>query len=338
MSKPIHEREAWTSYMSKCVAGCPLITDAYVSETNRLWDTEGLSEAMRTLCWSMNVILSRYPSLLGIIKRNIDRHAVLDDRQMFSIQQEGVRMKIRSQVKPNLKKDAFAMLVVFFCKLGELPDTETFVLTGAVLVKAATLWNVRLKVYIDKSTKDYVAHGGEPADVWYAIILMLTAAVSELLHNNAENARTYNKIASSTRLLLLEPMLPHEEKLHAWLKTQPEVCRVGLQAHRAYGVKWVDVIHTFALWFKDAFTGGFAAVSVRSFQDELLALRDGGSIPEIFRGGIGDDENETLIPELDLTDIVGASSPSKTATGSKGFGKTISQLRNGLRSSRLRKP
>ena len=58
------------------------------------------------------------------------------------------------------------MLVVFFCNLGDLPDTETFVLTGAVLVKAATLWDPHLKIYVDKSTKDYVAHGGEPADVW----------------------------------------------------------------------------------------------------------------------------------------------------------------------------
>ena len=104
MSKPAQDREAWSSYLSKACAGCPLITDPYVTETNRLWDTEGLSEAMRTWGWSMQVILSRFPSLLGIVKRNIDKHAVLEDRQMFSIQQEGVRMQIRSQVKPNLNK------------------------------------------------------------------------------------------------------------------------------------------------------------------------------------------------------------------------------------------
>jgi hypothetical protein len=292
---------------------------------------------MRKFGWDMQVILSRFPSLLGIVKRNIDRHAVLDDRQMFSIQQEGVRMQIRSQVKPNLKKDAYAMLVVFFCKLGELPDTETFVLTGAVLVKAATLWNSRLKIYVDKSTKDYAAHGGKPADVWFAIILMITAAVSELLHNNAENAKSYNTVASSTRLQLLEPMLPHEAKLHAWLKIQPEVCRVGLQAYRSYLVKLVDVVHTFALWLKDAFTGGFAAVSVRSLQDELLSLRDGGTIPEIFRVGVGSDDSEPLIPELDLAEIAGTSSPSSTATGSKGVGLSISKLRKQIKVLQARK-
>ncbi len=330
-TKPVTERDRWVAYLSKTTAGCPLITDPYCVETNRLWDEEGLSESMRRFGWSMKRILARYPSLLSIIRRNIDEHATLEDRQMFSIQQEGVKMQIRSQSKPNLKRDAYALVILFFLKLGKLPTHEMYVLSGPVLVKAAMLWNQRLQVYVDKASRDYSVHGGEPADAWFSILLMLTSAISELLQNTADNANDFNNVASSTRLMLLEPLIPHVEKLRSWIKIQPEVCRIGLQAHRAYLVKWTDVVHTFAVWLKDAFVGGFAAVSVRSFQDELLALRDGGTIPEIFRSSVDDTATESLIPELDSATFAGASGSSRASTGSKATVNSIAEMRRKIK-------
>jgi hypothetical protein len=278
----------------------------------------------------MEVVLQRFPSLLGLVKRNIDEHAVLDDSQMFSIQTEGISMKVRSSVKPNLKKDSYALMIILFVKLGEMPATETYILTGAVVVKAAALWNPRLKVFTDKATKDYAVHGGQPADVWFAIMLMLTSAVAELLHNNAINAKKYNKVAYGTKLALLEPMLTHEAKLHSWLKIQPEVLRVGLQAYRDFNVKLVDVIHVFATWFQEAFNDGFSAISVRTLQDELLALRDGGGIPEAFRVGT-DDENQTLIPEFDSALFSRTSKSSGTTSGSLYTNAKIEKMRQQIK-------
>ena len=302
-----------------------------------MWDSEGLKEAMREFGWSMDVILSRYPSLHGIVKRNIDAHAALDQRQMFSVQDNGMRMQIRSTLKPNIKRDAFAMLILFMVKLGKLPEVELFILTGKVMVKALMLCNTRMRVYKDKSTSDYAVYLGEPADVWFGIMKMITSCIFQLLHNTAENARGYHKVATSTRLALLMPMLPHEAKLHSWLKLELEVCRLGLSAYRVHGVKWVDIVHSFALWFKTALSDGFPAVSARTFNDELLALREAGCFPESLRENDGDDEDDKLIPELDSTDIAGTSSSASTKTGSKGSSNELAKLRRKVKLLEARK-
>jgi hypothetical protein len=134
---------------------------------------------------------------------------------------------------------------------------------------------------------------------------------------------------------LLEPMLTHEAKLHSWLKIQPEVLRVGLQAYRDFNVKLVDVIHVFATWFQEAFNDGFSAITVRTLQDELLALRDGHGIPEVFRAGT-DDENQTLIPEFDPTLFSRTSKPSRTATGSLFSNAKIEKMKQQIKIERAK--